>query len=147
MGKMKTETFPAGTLLIKEGEEVEYAYVITEGLVEVNKKLKTKDVVTIATLGPGQIFGEMSLFGNKKSTASVRALTEIKVQLIDKKILESYLNKTPPLIKMLLEIFAYRLNKTSQKCLLTTNLESKGKMFMRAPDITQIDFDAGKARQ
>ena len=143
---LKIDSYYPGFVIIKEGQEINNAYVIQKGTVEVFRKISETEVVSLAKLGQGQMFGEMSLFGNKKSTASVRAITEVQAQIIDKKVFEEYLNQTPPLIKMLLEILADRLQKTSQKLLLANYKEQNGHKHSKEAEFSQIDFNKGKIK-
>jgi CRP-like cAMP-binding protein len=144
---IKTLRFFKGNILIKEEEELECAFVIVSGTVEVFKKLGPEKVIPITTLSKGQIVGEMSLFGDKKSTASVKALTDVEVQIIDKKVFEKYLQDTPPLIKLLLEILANKLLKTSHKYLIQSQSEAKINKFRKPPEASNVDFNNGKIRE
>lgn len=144
MSKISVETFLEGSTIIKEGDPVEHAYIINHGRVEVVKNLSKNETVSLAILGAGQIFGEMSLFGDKKGSASVKAISDVEVQIVDKKIFQNYLEQTPPLIKMLLEIMAHKLSKTSQKYMFACVSEVEGKKFVGEPEILKIDFDTGK---
>lgn len=145
MSKIKTKTYFPGQVIIKENVDVEFAYVINSGYVEVYKKLGDNQVITLTKLGKGQIFGEMSLFGDKKSSATVKAITDVEVQIIDKSFFESQLDQTPPLIHMLLEIMAHRLVKTSDKYLFASKSEAKINKFLKGPDVNKINFNEGKA--
>ena len=141
---VKIENFYPGYVIIREGEEIDTAFVIKSGTVEVFRKISENEIISLAKLGPGQIFGEMSLFGNKKSSASVRALNNVSVQVIDKKVFHEYLEQTPPLIKMLLEILADRLNKTTQKLLLASYMETQHK---KENEIFPIDLNQKRGKE
>jgi len=147
MCKKETRKYFAGNLIIKEGDNNEYAFVIMKGSVEVYKKLTEGKVIPITVLGKGQLIGEMSLFGEKTCTASVKALTDVELQVLDKKIFEKYLEETPPLIRMLLEILAGKLLKTSQKYLLCNISEAKINKFKTGPRIKNIDYAKGKVKE
>jgi CRP-like cAMP-binding protein len=70
---MKPVLFKAGDTIISEGEDGDTAFLVVSGLVEVSVSNagKTK---TLGTLGPGEIFGEMSLLDPGPRSATVRAL-------------------------------------------------------------------------
>ncbi|MEW5821814.1 MAG: cyclic nucleotide-binding domain-containing protein [Cyanobacteriota bacterium] len=144
MTKITIKKYIAGDVIIKEGKSVNEAYILKTGKVEVYKRISKVEIVSIATLGEGQIFGEMSLFGNKKSTASVKALTNIEVQVIDKKIFEAYLDQTPVLIQVLLEILAGRVKRMSDKYMYSSDADVKPIYEVLPPDKSQIDFQKGK---
>ena len=78
---MKTEKFPAGKLVFAEGETCEEAYRVIEGSVEISIQENGKKLV-LATLGPGEIFGEMAMVGKLPRSGSARALESTTVEVI-----------------------------------------------------------------
>ena len=67
----------AGEVLFRQGEDGDRVYVIGSGSVEVHAELTGGAVDTLATLGPGELLGEMSLLGaaRRSGTALVREST------------------------------------------------------------------------
>ena len=63
-----------GETLFLEGEEGDDAYIIETGLIEISIDLPTGKK-TIATLGNGEIIGEMSLIANAPRSATACART------------------------------------------------------------------------
>lgn len=60
-----------GNYLFREGDEAENVYFIKEGLVEIQIESGSGDEPTpITTLGPQQVLGELSLYGNPTRSAS-----------------------------------------------------------------------------
>ncbi len=83
-----------GDLIVKEGEGGDFMFVIVEGKVKVLLKREKKEIV-LATLEKGNFFGEMTLFGRKSRSATVEALTDLKLIKITRKDL-TRLSKTNP---------------------------------------------------
>jgi CRP/FNR family cyclic AMP-dependent transcriptional regulator len=77
-----TQKFPAGTLLVREGESSRKMFVIKSGRVRIFRKYLGQHV-TLAVLGDGEIFGEMSFFDGEPRSASVETLTELSAIVID----------------------------------------------------------------
>ncbi|MBW1979984.1 MAG: cyclic nucleotide-binding domain-containing protein [Deltaproteobacteria bacterium] len=92
--------FNKGQVIIEEGSVGSVAYVIRSGSVQVSKKVGGEEVV-LSKLGVGSIFGEMSLIDEKPRSASVTALEDTEVRVIDRKSFESILEQNP---KMLLPV-------------------------------------------
>ena len=76
----------AGSILIREGETGDAAYVIIEGRcvayeVEAGVERKLRD------MGPGDVFGETAVFTGGPRTASVRAATDVVLLMVTGEIL------------------------------------------------------------
>ncbi len=55
--------YPAGTVLFNEGDSGQEMYIIQSGLVQITRKVGTKDTV-LADLPAGELFGEMALIND-----------------------------------------------------------------------------------
>jgi steroid delta-isomerase-like uncharacterized protein len=64
--------FPSGATVVTQGDRPDNFYVILTGEVEV-----IRDGRTVATLGPGQFFGEVGLLHGEPRNATIRALSEL----------------------------------------------------------------------
>lgn len=69
----REEHYPAGAVIIGEGELGNRMFFISGGHVAVIKSHGTAQPVTLARLGPGEYFGEMSLVECVARSASVMA--------------------------------------------------------------------------
>ena len=68
MGFKKIDV-PMGNVLFYEGEAGDACYLIKHGHIEICKG-DEKNLVTLARLGPGDIFGEMALFDQRPRMAT-----------------------------------------------------------------------------
>lgn len=70
-------------ILVREGAPAENFYIILAGEAEVLKREPGSErLLSIATLGPGNYFGETALFHAVRRTATVRARTSMTVAMI-----------------------------------------------------------------
>jgi hypothetical protein len=77
-------TFKEGETLIEQGDQEAVAYLILSGWVEVHYKRRGGHV-DVSTLQAGEIVGELSLAGlTDHRTATVKALTDVEVEVIDR---------------------------------------------------------------
>jgi alkyl hydroperoxide reductase subunit AhpC/uncharacterized protein (DUF924 family)/CRP-like cAMP-binding protein len=72
---MQTVKFRAGDTIISEGEDGNTAFLIVSGSVEVIYVQEAK-AKTVATLGAGEVFGEMCLIEPGPRSATVKAVTD-----------------------------------------------------------------------
>jgi len=107
-----TETYQDGAVIIREGSFGEGTYVLLDGKVEISRKIDGRKVV-IAGLEKGDVFGEISYIDRQPRSASVIALGEVKVGLLNKDYLEAEMNKTSEEFRMIMKAITNRLRKTT----------------------------------
>ena len=107
-------TFQPSEAIVEEGRTGNGCYVILSGRVEVIRGLPDRPQV-LATLGPGEPFGEMALLGDWKRTASVIAIEETTCLGIDRWVFLAYLRREPELAVRMLQFVAQRLVDTNQR--------------------------------
>jgi cAMP-dependent protein kinase regulator len=73
MERFETRTFAAGEYLVRRGEETDGLFLVASGSVRVCSEDREGDDVLIATLGPGDVVGEISLVLRRPATADVIA--------------------------------------------------------------------------
>ena len=69
-------TFPAGTRVFHEGDSSDACYIVSEGSFRVTREHSDGRAITLATLGPGEIFGELAMLDGDNRSASAEALTD-----------------------------------------------------------------------
>lgn len=84
------ERIAADTILIQEGQPSEYIYILLEGTVTVSVAIlgSSKE---IATLGTGEVFGEMSFIDNRPPSASVETTEDSLVLSLPRSLLAARL--------------------------------------------------------
>jgi CRP-like cAMP-binding protein len=98
------QAFPAGAVLIKEGEKGNYMYVVMEGTLDISLKGKA-----LSTALPGEIIGEMALINSAIRSATVTAITDCRVVLIDRSSFNSLLIHVPEFARHVMKVLADRL--------------------------------------
>ncbi len=112
MGTLKI--FKSGELVIEEGTKGTSAFVVLSGAVEVLKR-SGKNEVTVATLGEGQVFGEMGLIEDKPRSATVKAISEIKVREINRDDFNALLKTKPSMLIPIMKGLFERLRQASDR--------------------------------
>ena len=79
--KASRKTYDPGATIIRQGEMVDYFFMVAEGEVEVVLSNGNCADISLARLGPGQFFGEVELTQGGGSIASVRGAPERPVVL------------------------------------------------------------------
>ena len=63
----------AGQIVLRAGTTVDDLYVVATGKVEVHAKVAGKGVMLVGELGPGEVFGEVSIMEKSVAGATVKA--------------------------------------------------------------------------
>src|SRR5204862_4804834 len=64
----------AGEAIFREGDSGDTCYVVRSGRVRVTRRHSDGRVLTLAELGPGQMFGELAMFDGETRSASVETI-------------------------------------------------------------------------
>jgi CRP-like cAMP-binding protein len=95
----------AGAILVREGEPAEHFYIILDGEAEVLKREpRSEQLVSLATLGPGEHFGETALFHAVKRTATLRSRGPMTLAMIKTREVREDPNAYPWLPRFLLAL-------------------------------------------
>ncbi|XP_077593183.1 cGMP-dependent protein kinase 1-like isoform X2 [Stigmatopora nigra] len=86
---MRPAVLDKGCRVIKEGDEGSSVYVLEEGTVEVSKEGKK-----LCIIESGKVFGELAILYNCTRTATVTALTDIKLWAIDRQGFQTIMMRT-----------------------------------------------------
>jgi CRP-like cAMP-binding protein len=95
--------FAKGETIIREGDEGESFFLMSEGAVEVRI-----GGATVATLGPGNFFGEMSVMTGERRAATVVAKTDCESIVIGKEPFGELFQKRPEFAERMSDVIAKR---------------------------------------
>ena len=101
---------PAGSVICEEGRSGRELYLIVEGEAKVEKGGNE-----VARLGPGSHFGELSLLDQQPRSASVVALTPMKLIVLPAREFSSVLEEIPSMAIRLLETMSLRLREADER--------------------------------
>ena len=89
------------------------SYVIDTGSAEVRLRAEQGGETLLATLGPGEVFGEMSLLTGAVRSATVTMREEGRLLRISKEMLQGFLEEEPALAARFGEVLARRAAERS----------------------------------
>ncbi|MBX3130728.1 MAG: cyclic nucleotide-binding domain-containing protein [Polyangiaceae bacterium] len=93
-GWFRSLRFKAGTVIVREGDEPDAAYIIISGRVEAYK-WRGSEKQSLRIMGAGEAFGETSIFAARARAASVVALDDVEVTEVTAETLERECRKNP----------------------------------------------------
>jgi CRP/FNR family transcriptional regulator, cyclic AMP receptor protein len=102
-----------GDVLFHEGDSGDRLYVVTDGKIKLGRTSADGRENLLAILGPGQMFGELSLFDPGPRSATATAVTPCTLMSLGHDELLRWLEDQPSVARALLHQLAARLRKTS----------------------------------
>ena len=103
-----------GGILFKEGDEGEHVYVIVDGKLKLGTSSGDGRENLLSILGPGEMFGELSLFDPGPRTSTATAVTDAKLLSLSHEKLIPWLKGNPEVSLHLLARLAQRLRRTNE---------------------------------
>jgi CRP-like cAMP-binding protein len=103
-----------GSVLFAEGDEGDHLYVIVEGKLKLGTSSGDGRENLLSILGPGEMFGELSLFDPGPRTSTATAVTDAKLLSLGQEKLIPWLATNPNVSLQLLARLAQRLRRTNE---------------------------------
>jgi CRP-like cAMP-binding protein len=108
-GRLGRATRPAGTIIVRQGGPAEKFFIIVDGEVEVIREEGGSERV-VATLGPGEFFGEVAILRDMPRTATVRAVTAVSLLTMDDRTFRSLVAQSLGITRDFDEIIRARMS-------------------------------------
>jgi CRP/FNR family cyclic AMP-dependent transcriptional regulator len=102
-----------GERLFDEGASGHELYVIIDGKIKLTRAAMDGRENLLSVLGPGEMFGELSLFDPRPRTSSAVAVTDTRLGAVDHDFLRSWLPGRPDVALHLLQALAQRLRRAN----------------------------------
>src|SRR5262245_41481966 len=100
----------AGNVIYKEGDTGRDMFIIQEGKVEIQKP-KGAETLKPTVLGPGDFFGELSLFEDQRRDTTAKGVTQYRLLRIDRTTLDQLVQENPEIAVRMLYRLASRLRE------------------------------------
>lgn len=111
MGSEFSKLIPKGEKIFKEGQSGDCAYLIESGQVELYVTSR-EESTPLSLLGPGEIFGEMSMLDGSRRETSAKANTDVVLSVVSKEALSERIDEADPIVRLLINMLAKRTRET-----------------------------------
>jgi CRP-like cAMP-binding protein len=101
--------------LCHKGDAGNQLYLIVDGVLKAQTTSRGGDDIVFSMMGPGEMFGELALLRGGKRTATVVAIRDSQLIVIDRRELFPFLRRHPDAALKLLEVLAARVERLSAK--------------------------------
>ena len=138
------KTYSKDSVILVEEEVGTALFVIIEGKVKVSRSSSDGKEVILNIISEGDIFGEMSILDGMNRSATVTAIEETELFILQRKEFIDLLNKHPEISIALLSELTKRLRNADRKIKALSLKDAEGKV---ATVIMQIADESGRIKQ
>ncbi|WP_043599151.1 Crp/Fnr family transcriptional regulator [Cellulomonas flavigena] len=111
---MKVLDAARGDVLFHEGEPGDRLFLVRDGKIKLGRRSNDGRENLLAVLGPGEMFGELSLFDPGPRTATATVVADAVVLELGHRDLVTWLADKPKVAEHLLQALARRLRRTNE---------------------------------
>jgi hypothetical protein len=105
MSSATVRDYPAKAIIIRQGDEADFFYVMDSGRVEVTQTAGGGGQERVLReMGAGEVFGEIGLLTGVPRTATVTAVTDVRVAALPKRAFLELVSEGPGLTYRLLDL-------------------------------------------
>lgn len=122
---MEKRSVKKGERVFTEGDAGDAAFVVEVGSIAIIKSIEGTDV-RLATIGAGELFGEMAILDGSPRMARAEALEESLLLVVPRGVLDAKFRKSDPFLQTLVRI-------------LVSNLRGVHQVYMKRPR-SSLDF-------
>ncbi len=108
-------SFPAGTRVFHEGDRSDACYIVRDGSFRVTREHSDGRAITLATLGSGDIFGELAMLDGEVRSASVEALSDGELLALPAGEVRALLARHPEITVKLIAALVRRLRTANER--------------------------------
>jgi len=108
-------SFPAGTRVFHEGDSSDACYIVSGGSFRVTREHSDGRAITLATLGPGEIFGELAMLDGDTRSASAESITDGTLLALPANDVRSLLARNPEIALKLVAGLVRRLRAANMR--------------------------------
>ena len=108
-------SFPKGARVFHEGDRTDACYVIRAGEVRVTREHPDGRAIALATLGPGELVGELAMLDGGVRSASVEALTDVDLLAVSAADMKGLLERNAEITAKLVIALTKRLRETNER--------------------------------
>jgi CRP/FNR family transcriptional regulator len=108
-------SFPHDTRVFHEGDPGNACYIISTGSCRVTREHSDGRAITLATLGPGAIFGELAMFDGETRSASVETTEDTELLALPANDVRALIRQHPEMGEKLVVALTRRLRAANER--------------------------------
>ncbi len=135
--KVVYRRYRKGNVIFVQGEQGDRCYAIVDGAVKISAYHSDGREAVLAVLGPGDVFGELSLFDQVVRSADATAIESTELLSLDTNALTEAMADHPEVGLTLLQVLGRRLRQTNEALQDIAFFDVPGRVARRIADLAE----------
>lgn len=113
--RMRKVSYPAKSEIVRQGDPGGDLYLVKRGHLKVVSQSREGRDVVLAVMGPGEVFGEVTLLDGAPRSATVTSLEPVDLLLLERRDCLDFLRANPEISVRIIQVLAERVRYLSQR--------------------------------
>lgn len=136
-------SFDRGEMIFRQGDPGMHLYLVESGRVKITTLAPDGREAFVAIVGPGQVFGELSLFVEQQRTADARTMEATVMHALSHEDFRPYVNNRPEVAWELLRVLVRIVRRQDQAIQDMVFLDVGGRVARRLIDLAAQHGEQG----
>jgi CRP/FNR family transcriptional regulator len=138
-------SFEPGQLVFREGDDSNTCYIVRDGHARAIRRHSDGRAITLATFGPGDIFGELAMFEDERRSATVEAIEQTSVVGVLGGDMRRLMSEYPGIAMRLAVALAGRLRATNERLSRQSFQTVQSRVAVVLSQLVEQEIAAGSA--
>jgi CRP/FNR family transcriptional regulator len=137
-------SFEPGQVIFREGDSSDTCYVVREGRARAVRTHSDGRTLTLATFGPGDIFGELAMFEDERRSATVEAIEPLGVVGVLGPDMRRLMKQHPDIAARLVIALGRRLREMNERLSRQSFQTVQSRVAVVLSELVAAEIVAGK---
>lgn len=137
--------FEPGQVVFREGDSSDTCYIVRSGRARAVREHSDGRTITLATFGPGDIFGELAMFEDERRSATVEAVEPTAAVAVLGPDMRRLMNEHPGIATRLVIALGRRLRESNERLSRQSFQTVQSRVAVVLRDLVQQEIAAGAA--
>lgn len=136
--------FEPGQVVFREGDSSDTCYIVRSGRARAVREHSDGRTITLATFGPGDIFGELAMFEDERRSATVEAVEPTTVVAVLGPDMRRLMTEHPEISTRLVIALGRRLRETNERLSRQSFQTVQSRVAAVLGELVEQQIDAGE---
>lgn len=146
MGAMTPRAFDRGEVVFHQGDEGHSLHIVSRGHFIVQALTRRGDETALVVLGPGAVFGELSVVGDEMvRSATIRAIERSATLILSRDAVDDLRRRSKEVDRLLIDLMAATVRRLTDRVVETSKYSAPERVLRRLVELLAV-YPSGAIR-